>query len=1078
MVSSTFTDLVQHRKYLIKVLSENDLHAIAMENMPARSDVHVLESSLEMVREARAYICLISRKYGQVPKCSENPQELSLTELEFHEAQRLKLPLLLFIMGIKHQLTEEDVEVNCGKRRKLQAFRKKAMKFSPDSELQRVYEEFQSIDDFYADAASAVARLARKLTETPSERTQAPFPAHSETVLLATAPGTTEEQSLGPALPDSDPFATPSTSPTSRPESRDASKEAVRTIQTVFGLPESNMEVTTPEPPTLFAAPSYVASNLFVGRRAEIEILDDWSNSADPNPMFVLEAMGGAGKSFLAWEWMTRHSNERTDWAGRFWFSFYELGATLNEFSRQALAYVTRTPAASLNTRKPQEVMEQLLVQLSARPWLFVLDGLERILVAYQDTNAAELLDDAADNPIGPISNQDPRTAISPEDDDFLRELTLATPSRILITSRLFPRVLINPSDQPIPRVKRQTLGGLRPPDAEELLRSCGVVGDSVAIQTYLRTNCDCHPLTTGVIAGLIVHYLQAPGNFDRWSTDPDHGGNLNLANLNLIQRRTHIIKAAIDALSKESRQLLCTLALFCGSLDYETLIVLNPHLSAEPKQKTKPEGSGEVEGVQPTRNSMDPKRLLNQTVSDLQSRGLLQYDYLARRYDLHPVVRGVASGTLKPEEKQLFGGPIIDIFNAKPHNPWQVAQTLEDVEIGLELVRTLLNIGRFQQAADTLYDGLSAALFINLEAYVELLRLLMPFFPDGWQTLPTTVNQYMAATLASDASLALSELGSFDAASLACSASIRGNLSTERWREIYSNINNLANLLSPERKLQISDRLLKLSGEISSLSGDPEGSFLNLLDKFKLAYTIGDWATADTLWASLDPMGRSWHRNLYRSGTAESHYAWSRFYRGDLDEETILRAKRLAIEGNNRSFIRSLHSLHGLYYVNLAETSGPLGQKEWTLAAESFHQSVLMARAVGTTDAISETYFALAKQHLGQLEDGHAEAARLASLKRPDNFGLAKLYLALDDRTNAEKYALIAYEKAWHDGGRYVYRYWLDQAKALLDQLNVPIPNLEVLHPDTAPRFDWEDDVEAALAKLRAKKESKGTST
>src|SRR4029077_19413669 len=81
-------------------------------------------------------------------------------------------------------------------------------------------------------------------------------------------------------------------------------------------------------------------------------------------------------------------------------------------------------------------------------------------------------------------------------------------------------------ANQPIPGVLHERLPGLRPGDAEALLRACGVRGDSPLMQDYLQRHCDCHPLVTGVVAGLINDYLPARGDFDRWAADPNHGAD------------------------------------------------------------------------------------------------------------------------------------------------------------------------------------------------------------------------------------------------------------------------------------------------------------------------------------------------------------------------------------------------------------------------------------------------------------------------------------------------------------------------------------------------------------------------
>jgi O-acetyl-ADP-ribose deacetylase (regulator of RNase III) len=176
MVSSTFTDLEHHRAALINAIKGQALTDVAMENDSAKPDIDVIDSSLQMVRDASAYIGVISRKYGQIPPCPKrNPGKLSITELEFNEAQVLERPILLFIMGDKHPLCEADVETNSAKRKKLKAFRERAKQMKPASPVHRIYATFDSLEEFTSKAIQAVAGLRRYLDEktTPS----APTPA-------------------------------------------------------------------------------------------------------------------------------------------------------------------------------------------------------------------------------------------------------------------------------------------------------------------------------------------------------------------------------------------------------------------------------------------------------------------------------------------------------------------------------------------------------------------------------------------------------------------------------------------------------------------------------------------------------------------------------------------------------------------------------------------------------------------------------------------------------------------------------------------------------------------------------------
>ena len=163
MLSSTFSDLEAHRVALISALNSEELTPIAMEYDSAKPDIDVIESSLQKVRDASAYIGVISRKYGQTPVSpKKNPQGLSLTELEFNEAESLGRPILLFIMGENYLLREADIERDPVKLEKLNAFRERAKQMT-DSLVHRVYGTFDSIEDFREKAIHAVAGLRKYL---------------------------------------------------------------------------------------------------------------------------------------------------------------------------------------------------------------------------------------------------------------------------------------------------------------------------------------------------------------------------------------------------------------------------------------------------------------------------------------------------------------------------------------------------------------------------------------------------------------------------------------------------------------------------------------------------------------------------------------------------------------------------------------------------------------------------------------------------------------------------------------------------------------------------------------------------
>ncbi len=100
-------------------------------------------------------------------------------------------------------------------------------------------------------------------------------------------------------------------------------------------------------------------------------------------------AIGGLGKSALTWKWFNDIApQEMKPLAGRMWWSFYESDATFENFVTRALAYVTRRRLDEVQQIPAPEREAQLLAALDREPFLIVLDGLERILIAYARMDA------------------------------------------------------------------------------------------------------------------------------------------------------------------------------------------------------------------------------------------------------------------------------------------------------------------------------------------------------------------------------------------------------------------------------------------------------------------------------------------------------------------------------------------------------------------------------------------------------------------------------------------------------------------------------------------------------------------
>jgi hypothetical protein len=1040
MVSCTITDLMEYRPALIDAIICHGLHPNVMEHDSARL-VDVIESSLQMVKVSAAYIGVISLNYGQTPEDAvRNPHRLSITELEFNEAQRLGRPVLLFIMGEDHPVKRADIEKDPEKEEKLKAFRERVKEIAPGSPVNRVYAVFNSIDEFKTRIGSSLNELSRLLASKAPVESPAAVPS--------------------------------STSPT--------------------------LFVSIPQPPAFYAKPDYIGRHDFVGRTAQLQVLTDWAKPSDSTSVLLFEAIGGNGKSMLTWEWTTKHAEAARagyePWAGRFWYSFYEKGAIMRDFCLHALHYMTQQPMETLEKKPMVTLRTALVAQLHARPWLLVLDGMERVLVAYHRIDAAEVRDEDVNRPTDKILDRDPCDAIRPEDTELLRALVAARPSKILISSRLIPRVLLNPSGLPLPGVRSLVLPGLDDADAERLFcEVCGIRGTPAHIRYYLKTFCDNHPLVISVLAGLINSPGPHRGHFDAWAAASEYGAKLNLARSDLIQSRNRILFAAMDALDAASRQLLSTLALLTDAVDYDTVAAFNPHLPPEPEEvetPTNPEDEWEWEdndedakewlrkeykavlaerkayekAMQAWRNSpavRDAPTKLGETLQDLKLRGLVQYDGRTRRYDLHPVVRGVAAGGMKDEDKERYCQRVVDHFNAQPHPPYEEARTIEDVASGLHVVRTLLKLGHYQQAAEAFGD-LAGALWINLEAHVEMLALLRPFFPSGWDTLPQDVDASTASYLAHDAAIALGFCGELPKALSAYGAALRVYLETADWRNANGGLLSISGNLSDQNLLAAALRVSALTLDLATVVEDNESIFMNRLGLFAGQSLLGQWQAAEATLRLLDPMGRVWRREVYQQGVAEALFAQFHFWQGSMQEEQLNAASSLAERDSNRVTLRSLYGLRGAWRLE---------QREWALAAASFDIAVTMARERCLLDAESETGLALARHHLGQLsgDAARSEAERLEVLT--SNRYLALLWLALGDRAKAEYHAVAAYRWAWADGEPYVHRYELTKSTELLQQMNVPVPALPPYNPAKDEPFPWEADVRAAIEKIKAEK-------
>jgi len=149
-VSSTYTDLASHRAAVKDALARSDLFFRGMEHFGASPDGFPPAALIvDEVRKADAYVGIFGVRYGSV----DSATGLSMTELEFREAETGKKPMLLYVIHPDTLVSAGHTETDPDSLRKLSALKAYILE-------KHVPYLFKSVDDL----ARQVSDL-QKLTE-------------------------------------------------------------------------------------------------------------------------------------------------------------------------------------------------------------------------------------------------------------------------------------------------------------------------------------------------------------------------------------------------------------------------------------------------------------------------------------------------------------------------------------------------------------------------------------------------------------------------------------------------------------------------------------------------------------------------------------------------------------------------------------------------------------------------------------------------------------------------------------------------------------------------------------------------
>lgn len=489
-----------------------------------------------------------------------------------------------------------------------------------------------------------------------------------------------------------------------------------------------------PRPPVPYIAHPYslIETDEVVGRQKEINLFNEWA--FDPKSKFSsvrilnVVAMGGMGKSALTWKWFNQiESNVKRIFDGKIWWSFYESDASFENFVIRCLAYVKRQPKEKIALIPVSDREGELISILSQYPFLIVMDGLERIMIAYARMSAESIAEDVFEQNISEqgsristpeksasiFSNERRRLrrAIDPRNGVFLRKLAGIGKSRVLVSTRLYPAELETETGKEIPGAKALYLTGLDDQDALQLWEKFEITGSKNNLLP-LFNSFDNYPLLIRALAGEIASFRASPKDFDKWiKANP----TFNPFRLPIIQRKSHVLKYAIRGLDSNTRIVLLTISALRMPVTYSTLVAL----------LVGPEKSFINEG------------LLDDALSQLEDRGLVGWDRRANRYDLHPIVRGITWNILGKCGKHIILRSLLTHFETLPAISNEQTKNFEDLITAIEIYNCLTGLGQYDNAYNLFENYIDEPTLKRLSASRQRTALLEMLFTDGIDNPP-----------------------------------------------------------------------------------------------------------------------------------------------------------------------------------------------------------------------------------------------------------------------------------------------------------------------------------------------------
>jgi len=523
-----------------------------------------------------------------------------------------------------------------------------------------------------------------------------------------------------------------------------------------------------PVPP--YIAHPYALQENFTGREQESKMLTDWLTT-EPYPMLSVIAIGGMGKTALAWYWLLEDILGSDEQPRKIvWWSFYDRESGFGRFLKKAIEYFSDDEVDWDSLESTRDQMEFLYKILCDNHFLLVLDGVERVLRAYYNLGSPYQGDVIKEDE---NERGDFRACIEPNCGMFLQWLASGYPrTKTLLTSRLYPKELDD-----LEGCLRMDLEQMDKEDAVEFFHRQGVKGTRVEIEMA----CDSvgyHPLSLRLLSGMIVRDPKNPGDIREWLKyyiTPELKG----------EEGHNILELAYKSLDKKKQNFISRLSAFRNPMDYDAVSIFNL-FGSEDK--------------------------FNEVLIELVDRGMLFRHEKSSKFDMHPIVRGYCYDRLKNKESIHLA--LGDYFNYIP-TPEKI-ESVDDLAPVIELYHHTVRAGRYDEACDLYSERLADHLFFKFGAYQTEIELLRALFPDGEDKTPRLKEGRSQAWTLSILSSSYEKSGQSRRAISLAKMSIKFHEKAEDKESLARNLINLATRRIIIGELNAAEPNLRRSIEIS----------------------------------------------------------------------------------------------------------------------------------------------------------------------------------------------------------------------------------------------------------------------